>query len=252
MLGTSASPPSTAVVTGTVDADVEVAAPALEARVGQQVHPQVEVAGRRPAGAVFSFARHADPRAVVHASGDPHVHAACVAFVLDREAARRPVERVLERQFQVLLDVPAPLGPCPASLAGRPALGFRRAASEERMEEIREGILVAEDPPHLVFRHRPGSALAAADVDGPRAVAEGARPALLLRLLVLAPVRAEFVVLAPLLRVAEHLVGLVDRLEARLGVLSPGLTSGCVFRASLRYACLISFSVAVFATPSVA
>ncbi len=41
----------------------------------------------------------------------------------------------------------------------------------------------------------------------------------------------------------------LKRLSAAL---SPGLTSGWCLRASFRYACLISFSLAVFATPSVA
>jgi hypothetical protein len=111
-----------------------------------------------------------------------------------------------------------------------PAAGLRAAApAEERLEEVRERILGAEDLVHLFFRHRPVAAARAAHVDRPgaplaaaaeRAAAKrrAARPAaLLLGLLVHPPVRAQLVVLLPLLGIAEHLVRLVDLLELRLG-----------------------------------
>ena len=57
--------------------------------------------------------------------------------------------------------------------------------------------------------------------------------ALLLRLLVHPPVGAELVVLLALLGVAEHLVGLVDLLELRLGGLVAGVHVGMVLAGEL-------------------
>jgi hypothetical protein len=112
-------------------------------------------------------------------------------------------------------------------------------------------MLIAEQAAHLLLGHGPEAAFAAAHVDRPGAVGERAGPALLLRLLVLPPVGAELVVLAALVRVAEHLVGLVDGLEARLGLVARVDVRVRLPR-QFAHACLISFSVAVFATPSAA
>ena len=184
---------------------------------GQQVHAQIEVARRGPAGAVFALAatRTREPSftpAGIRTS-TLRVWPSCL-IAKRRVAPWNASSSVSSRSCSTSRPR---LARDARPWRGRPALRFGRAAAEERVEEVRERVLVAEDPPHLVFGHRPEAALAAADVHRPRAVAEGARPALLLRLLVLAPVGAQFVVLAALVRVAEHLVGLVDLLEARLG-----------------------------------
>ena len=109
------------------------------------------------------------------------------------------------------------------------------SAAEERAEEIRERILVAEELVHLLFGHRPVPARAAhIDVPGaalrppesPNGEPPGPSLALLLRLLVHPPVRAELVVFLALVGIAEHLVRLVDLLELRLGGLVPRIHVG--------------------------
>ena len=87
------------------------------------------------------------------------------------------------------------LAPQPVILLAKTSLSEGAAAAEERLKEVREGMLV----PAAEGRSRPerGSALG--------------------RLLfVLLPVRPEFVVFPAFLRVAQHLVGFVDRLEPGL------------------------------------
>src|SRR5262249_41164235 len=106
-------------------------------------------------------------------------------------------------------------------------------AAEERMEEIREGIGIAEHFPHLVFRHRPKSAArsAAAVVDIPAALrAAAGRGACLL---VHPPVRPELVVLLALRRIAQDLVRFVDFLELRLGGLVAWIDVGMVLARQL-------------------
>src|SRR6185295_6704382 len=112
------------------------------------------------------------------AGGNPHIHCARLAIVLDREASLRAVIRVLEAEFQFLFDVAA--GTAGARAARRPAAASRLfglpAAAEEGFEEIGEGMRFAEHLAHLVFGHRAEAALAAgaarsaaAEVDVPAA-----------------------------------------------------------------------------------
>ena len=84
-------------------------------------------------------------------------------------------------------------------------------AAEELLEEVAERGAVAEHALELVRRDRPvAEVLVALERIGPRL--SGALP-----LLVLLPARPELVVLLPLFRIAEHLIGLVDLLESILG-----------------------------------
>src|SRR5687767_14498663 len=134
-----------------------------------------------------------------------------------------------------MLDVAALLAARGGAPAAWPPSGAfaRTPAAEERPEEVGEGILVAEELVHLLFGHRPVAAAGSAHVDGPGVLAAlaaeaerrraGRTVALLLRLFVHPPVRAELVVLAPLLLVAEHFVRFVDLLELRLGALVAGI-----------------------------
>ena len=136
---------------------------------------------------------------------------------------------------------------------------FPAAAAEERAEKVGERILVAEEILHLVGRHGAVAAARPAHVDRPgilrtaaaeRAAAGEALP-LLLGLFVHPPVRAELVVLAALVGVAEHLVRFVDLLELGLGGLVARVDVGMELPGKLAERLLDLFSVAVLATPSV-
>ena len=215
------------------DFRVQIGALALEDRVRLDADPEIQIAGRAAVRAGFPFAGGAHARSVPHADRDPHVDAARVSSLLDRDAARGAVVRLLERELDLVLDV------APLLRTGRPALPGPRslarptAAAEERLEEVRERILVPEQLVHFLFAHGavaagtahvdvPGAA-ARARTRAPERRAAGEALALLLRLVVHLPVRAELVVLAPLLRIAEHFVCLVDLLEPRLGGLVAGV-----------------------------
>src|SRR5262245_5315451 len=155
--------------------------------------------------------------------------------MLDGEPARRTPIDVFERQLDLLLDVASVTCLRRARAAARPPSRPRLAgarSSEERLEEVGERVVVAEHLVHLFRRHRAVAALAArpaaAEMHVPAAAAEltrieagaaGTRP----RLFVGAPVRAEFVVLLALRRIAEDFVRLVDLLEPRLGRLVAGV-----------------------------
>src|SRR5262249_4211346 len=215
-------------------AGVEIAPLALELRIRRRPDPQIQIARLRAAGTLFAFAGDANARPVADAGRDPHVNRARLTLVLDREAARRPAIDVFERKFDLLLDVAALPDVRGARLAGASApacAGTRPAAAEEGLKEVGERVVAPEHLVHLFLGHRAVAAFAgtaAAEVDVPPATTELARiePAAAgagARLLVGAPVRAQLVVLLPLRRITEHLVGLVDLLEAGLGCLVAGI-----------------------------
>jgi hypothetical protein len=91
------------------------------------------------------------------------------------------------------------------------------------VEEIRERVFRPEDISQLVGIDDPvaGSSGTPPGVGGPLAAERTST--ILGGLLVVPPVGAQFVVLAPLLRIAKHFVGLVDLLEARFGGLIAGV-----------------------------
>ena len=60
------------------------------------MHAQIQVAGRAAVRAGLPFAGGAHARAVLDPDRDPHVDAARVAALLDGDAARRAVIRLLE------------------------------------------------------------------------------------------------------------------------------------------------------------
>src|SRR5262249_93994 len=217
-------------------ARVKVATLPLELPVRRRANPKVQIAGPCAAGPLFAFARDPDARPLADAGRDPDVDRARLTIVLDGDPARRPVIAVLERQLDLLLDVAAVMrlrrARRAAAAAARARLARRAGASEERLEEIGERVVVAEHLVHLFRRHRPVAALAAgpaaAEMGVPPAAAEltrieagaaGARA----RLFVGAPVGAQLVVLLALGRIAEDFVRLVDLLELGLGRLVAGI-----------------------------
>ena len=108
------------------------------------------------------------------------------------------------------------------------------AAGEKCVEEIGERIFVAEEVAHFFRRHGAIAALSApsaAEVGVPLAGIESSgagSAAAALRLLVHLPVRAELVVFLALLGVADDLVRLVDFLEAAFGGFVPGIDVGMI------------------------
>jgi hypothetical protein len=178
-----------------------------------------------PSGATvltrLAFTGNPHAGSIRDASGDSDVDRAGLSIVLHGEAPRRSVKGVLERELDLVFDV--------ASLSRRPrpratsSLGTAEAAAEEGVEEVGERIGVTEQRLHLLGRHR-------AEASGrPTGSVAPRRPGLRAAgtgLLVHPPVRAQLVVLASLLGIAEHFVGLVDLLEPGSAALSPGFTSG--------------------------
>src|SRR5207245_1799124 len=106
--------------------------------------------------------------------------------------------------------------PAPATRAAGP-----RAAAKHLVEEIRERRATAEEILEILLAH--GAVLVARTAGPAEAARRRATQELLRRglsagrtiLLVLAPTRPQLVVQLALLGVGEHLVGLVDFLEAR-------------------------------------
>src|SRR5262249_7063339 len=123
--------------------------------------------------------------------------------------------------------------PCTAARAPSRLTGTFEPSSEERRKEVGEGILIAEEIVHLLLGHRAEAALRSAAPDVPSLAGERVRGTLLLGLFVHPPVGAQLVVLPPLLRIAEHLVGLVDLFEPALGRLVAGVHVGVVFAGEL-------------------
>jgi hypothetical protein len=129
-----------------------------------------------------------------------------------------------------VLDIATFLDPCGAAPSSPP--GFTSAATaKERVEEVRERILISEEIPHFLFGHRAITAgTTHVDVPGASLGAGGVAVRrtwpllpLLTRLLVHLPVGAELVVLLSLLAVSQDLVRFVDLLELGLGGLVPGI-----------------------------
>src|SRR5690606_18632907 len=192
----------------------------LESCVGEQPDGQEQVAGLAAACALASFARRANTRAILHARGDAHLERPLLAVARGDDAPRRAAERFLERQVDWLLDV-LPARRPRGALTAR-ATAVEGIAREERLEEVGKGTVATEGRFDFLGRHRPIPAA------GRPTRAAGPAPAgrVLRRLLVLPPVGAELVVLAPLLRVSQHLVRFVDLLEASLGLPIAGVEIG--------------------------
>src|SRR5688572_20863602 len=96
-----------------------------------------------------------------------------MSVVLQRQPAGGTLIGVFKRQLQLVLDVPARALTPPASGAARARAAAEPfgggPAAEERREEIREGIRVAEHLLHFFLGHRAeaGAAAATADVRVP-------------------------------------------------------------------------------------
>src|ERR1700681_2412086 len=186
----------------------------------RQPDAEVQIAGRRAAGAGLALGRDSYAREVADARRNPDINGPCVPVVLDGQPARRAAVRVREPERDLLLDIAALLrGPRPPATAAAARLVLGSGAAEERVAEVREWIGVAEQLAHFLFGHgadpAPWSA-PEADVPGGilltgRALTAGAG------LFVHPPVGAELVVFLALLRIAEHFVRFVDLLELRLG-----------------------------------
>src|SRR5205807_1858994 len=99
-----------------------------------------------------------------HARRDSHVERSRLAVVFEGQPRRGATVRLLERQLDLVFHVMALARP--GTAAGTPSR-LATCPAEERLEEIRERILVAEDPVHLFFAHRPEAAARPAHVDRP-------------------------------------------------------------------------------------
>ena len=148
------------------------------------------------------------------------INSARVSVVLDGQPPRRALVGVFETELDFLLDVAAGALSARPSASSAPCAFAGGGAAKEGLEEIRKRVLVAEHLAHFVFGHRaePAALRTAAEIDVPTAELTGIETrAAGAGLFVRAPVRPELVVLPALLRIAEHLVGLVDFLEFLLG-----------------------------------
>src|SRR5262245_54798972 len=135
-----------------LDFGVEIAALPLESRMRRLPDPQIQVAALAAVRALLALARHADARSFADARGDPDVDRARVAVVFDRKAQHLAVVGVLERQLDFLLEIAALARPARGARARPAAPGVVLAAhrsAEEGLEEIGEGVRVAEHLPHF-------------------------------------------------------------------------------------------------------
>src|SRR6476620_10299471 len=138
---------------GHSDVRVQIVSLPLEHCVRTNPDAQIQVAGDTAVRSRFAFACGADARAVLDADRNANVDRTGVPALFDRHPAGRPVERFVERQVDLVLDVATLLNPRRAT-GPLPSAGARSAA-EERLEEIGERVLVAEEIPHLLFGHGP-------------------------------------------------------------------------------------------------
>ena len=239
---------------------LQVAAVPFEHRVRFHLHAQVQVARGSAVAPGGAFAGRAHARALLDADRNTHVDRSRVAAFLDRDTPRGAVIGLFQRQLDGLLDVLALLRPGRPA-AARPAPRFAASAAEERAEEVRERILVAEEVLHLLGRHGAVAAAGPAHVDRPGILRAARRSRTDSRRGSPGPAagpvrtsassrRARRTCAACRASPSTSYASLIS-LNLDSAVLSPGLTSGWNFLASLRNACLISFSVAVLATPSV-
>src|SRR6188474_2532913 len=122
--------------------------------MGSEADSQVQIARGCAADAMFTFAAHAHARPVADPGRNADVHGARMAVLFQRQALRRALIRVLERELNFVLDV-AP-GTLPgAAAASTAAFGRARLGpAEERREEIGERVGVAEEILHFLRRHR--------------------------------------------------------------------------------------------------
>src|SRR5262249_55651432 len=151
---------------------------------------------------VLTLAGNAHARPVADAGGNSDVHCSRMTVLLDRETARGAFVRVLEIELNLVLEVAPPAGP----LTARPPRACVRAghrSTEDRLEEVREGVGAPEHLLHFLLGHRPVAAAGSA-AEGFRSgrPAAGARAGTCL--LVHAPVGAQLVVLLPLLGITEY------------------------------------------------
>ncbi len=151
------------------------------------------------------------------------------------------MEGLLERELHRVLDIATFLDPRRAAPSSPPGFAGAAATTKERVEEVRERILISEEIPHFLFGHRAIAAgTAHVDVPGASLGAGGVAVRrtwpllpLLTRLLVHLPVGAELVVLLSLLAVSQDFVRFVDFLELGLGGLVPGIYVGMVLAGEL-------------------
>src|SRR5690606_37311946 len=181
----------------------QVLSVAFEPRMRPNADAQIQISCRPAPRIRRASSGRPDARAVVDAGRNPHLERSLAAvFAGGDDAPGGAREGFLERQVHGLFDVAPAARPCrPATRAAA-----AESAAEERVEELRERIAVAEDLLELFGRHRSvARAGRTAGRPAERTTAGG-------RLLVLAPVGPEFVVLAALFGIAEHFVGFVDLL----------------------------------------
>src|SRR5262249_10585158 len=138
-----------------------------------------------------------------------------------------------EGDLDLVLEVAAALADG-LTARGRPA-GTPGLAAKDRIKEVGERGALAEEVAHVVFGHGArliarAARLGGAGADRPLA---GGRARVGAILLILVPARPEVVVELALFGIGEHLIGLVDVLEARLGVFVAGVDVGVMLARQL-------------------
>src|SRR5262245_5403085 len=119
-------------------------------RMRHQPHAQEQIARLGSTDTLFALTRDTHARSIRHAGRDPHVDVLHLPVVTEEEPSRRAVIRILERQFDFVLDIAAwALTPSArAGLAPCRTTEVATAAAEERGEEVGERIRVAEEILH--------------------------------------------------------------------------------------------------------
>src|SRR5205807_2640421 len=184
----------------------------------------VHVAGTAARVARSTLAGGTDARAVADAGGDAHLDTSRPAGAANLDRAGDALVRLLEGDRRLALDVLPAAG---ARLESGPA-GWGSGPAEHPVEEIGEGTVGAEQLLELL-----GIDGAVLDLRTPGSGGRRARAAGLFPGGDLLPVRAVGVVLLPLLRVAEDLMGLVDLLEALDRTRVVGIDVGMVLAGEL-------------------
>src|SRR4029077_10824510 len=134
-------------------APVEILAFALEARMRRDAHPEIQVARGCAATPGFAFAADADARAVADPRWNPDVDRSRISIQPHRQPPQGAVIHVLESELKLLLDIASCAGARRAAATARaPAdvAAETAAATEERLEEVRERMPLAEHLAHFL------------------------------------------------------------------------------------------------------
>src|SRR5581483_3229900 len=190
----------------------QVVAIAREDRVRPHAHLEIQVTARPAILSGAALAGEADALSVADARRDLHrERARTPVLVRDLDRSLAALEGLCQRDLELGLEVDARRDARASSGTSAEEIlrGESAAAAEERLEEI------GEVPETFSVERAAGTGLAPVDPVESTAVPGAARS-----VLIAGPVRADLVVPAALLGIGEDLVGLVDLLEAPLGLRS--------------------------------